>query len=146
MHLQRNRRIAFVVDDEKIIASTAALILSHNGFDARPFFDPIDALRAMQSDSPDLLVTDVIMPNMSGIQLALQMREFCPACKVLLSSGQSMTTELLAKAAEQGHYFEIVAKPVHPKALLEKIMELFGEASSLRYAGLPPLLGKCDPN
>lgn len=119
------RWIAFVVDDEDLIASTLELILISQGFDARSFVDPVDALRAAQSASPDLLMTDVVMPNMTGIELAIQIRQLCPDCKILLSSGQIVTSELLAAAGLQGHQFEILPKPVHPNDLLETIAKLF---------------------
>jgi len=61
------------------------------------------------------------MPEMSGIELALQIRESCPDCKVLLFSGQAATANLLEKARADGHDFELLSKPVHPSDLLAKI-------------------------
>ena len=125
---QPSRSIVFVVDDESIIASTLELILISSGFDARSFVDPLEALQAAESASPDLLLTDVVMPNLTGIQLAIKVQDLRPSCKVLLSSGQTVTAELLDAACLQGHHFEILAKPVHPVDLLEKITEMFGQA------------------
>jgi|SRR5579872_1082096 len=125
MPAQEDGLLIFVVDDEKLIASTLTLILTGKGFYARSFLDPLDALQAAQSTRPDLLLSDVVMPNMNGIELAIQMQQLCPDCKILLSSGQVATTELLAAARLQGHHFEILAKPVHPDTLLQKIGELF---------------------
>lgn len=122
---QVNRWIAFVVDDENVIASTLELILISQGFDARSFVDPVDALNALSSVSPDLLLSDVIMPHMTGIELAIQVKLACPDCKVLLSSGQIATSELLVAASSAGHHFEILPKPVHPTTLIQKIEELF---------------------
>jgi CheY-like chemotaxis protein len=67
---------------------------------------------------------------MSGIDLAVQIRQSYPNCRVLLSSGQPATSELLAQAREAGHQFDILAKPVHPETLIEKIEELFREGVS----------------
>lgn len=121
---------AFVVDDEDVIASTIQLILSSRGFYARSFVDPLAALKAAsESSSPDLLLTDVMMPGLNGIELAKLVKTRCPNCKILLFSGQSATVDLLDAAGEQGHYFEILAKPVHPQNLLARIEELF-EASA----------------
>jgi CheY-like chemotaxis protein len=119
------KRVAFVVDDEGVIASTLELILISHGFEARAFVDPLDALSATQSALPDLLFTDVMMPQMNGIELAVRLRQLCPNCQVLLSSGQPATSELLADAEAAGHHFEILAKPIHPDTLIEKIEELF---------------------
>jgi DNA-binding NtrC family response regulator len=81
----------FVVDDEPIIGSTLAMILRLHGFDARPFTAPLAALMAARCEAPDALISDVVMPSISGVQLAIQIHEACPNCKVLLFSGQSLT-------------------------------------------------------
>jgi DNA-binding NtrC family response regulator len=115
----------FVVDDEDIIASSLAMILClHGGFHARSFTKPLDALEATKLETPDLLISDVMMPLLSGIELASQVREHCPDCKVLLFSGQAATVSLLEEARANGHHFELLLKPVHPSDLLAKIRKL----------------------
>ncbi|HVN92133.1 MAG TPA: response regulator [Terracidiphilus sp.] len=115
----------FVVDDEDVIASSLAMILRfQGGFHARSFNNPLEALRAAKADAPDLLITDVVMPQLSGIELAIQMRESCPECKVLLFSGQAATAQLLESARQMGYMFEILLKPVHPADLLAKIQDV----------------------
>ena len=118
------KRRVFVVDDENVIASTLELILLSEGFDARSFADPIAALNAAQSEAPDLLITDVMMPEMTGIELAVRIRQNCPSCKVLLFSSQVSMVNLLAQAEADGHDFVLVDKPVHPAVLIEKIGEV----------------------
>ena len=126
--LNSGRTIAFVVDDEDVIASTLELILLSRGFAVRSFVDPTDAAEAAQSVKPDFLLTDVMMPKLNGIELAIKVKEVNPDCCVLLFSGQASTSDLLARASEQGHCFDILAKPVHPLDLLSKISELLGES------------------
>ena len=70
---------------------------------------------------PDMLITDVIMPGMNGIEAAIITKTKLPQCKILLFSGQAATTDLLEKARAQGHGFDILAKPIHPTDLIEKI-------------------------
>lgn len=111
----------FVVDDEVVISTTLAMILRAEGFDARAFHEPMEALRSAFAMPPDLLISDVVMPQMSGIELAIQLRSQCPGCKVLLFSGQSGTSDLLRAARASGHDFEILTKPVHPTDLLAKV-------------------------
>lgn len=114
-----------VVDDEDVIASTLAMILRlQGGFNARSFTNPVDALEAARLDPPDLLISDVVMPQLSGIELAIQVREHCPDCKVLLFSGQAATADMLEAARAKGHDFEILLKPVHPSDLLARIRNL----------------------
>ena len=120
VHDLRQYRV-FVVDDEPVIASTMGMILRQQGFDAHSFELPIEALSASHERPPDLLISDVMMPLLSGIELAIQMREHCPDCRVLLFSGQPATAELLETARAKGHDFDALPKPVHPTELLSKI-------------------------
>jgi DNA-binding response OmpR family regulator len=122
----------FVVDDERVIASTLAAILQINGLDARFFFSPLEALDAAHSDKPDLLISDVVMPQLSGVSLAIGIQETCRGCKILLFSGQAATSDLLRQAREQGHDFELLSKPLHPAVILSRIkLLLLWEPSSM---------------
>jgi CheY-like chemotaxis protein len=114
----------FVVDDELVIASTLATILQRSGFNATSFTDPLAALDAANSDRPDLLISDVMMPVLSGIDLAIQIRERYPDCKILLFSGQAATANLLDIARQSGHEFELLSKPIHPAEFLQKIKKV----------------------
>ena len=122
----RKRPRIFVVDDEEIIATTLAMILQNYGFDASPFIHPLRALEASRSESPDLLISDVVMPEINGIELATLIKEICPDCKVLLFSGQASTQDLLESARYRGSGFEVISKPVHPTDILRKIRDEFG--------------------
>ncbi len=104
------------------------------GFNARSFTKPLDALEAARLEAPDLLISDVVMPLLSGIELAIQVREHCPNCKVLLFSGQAATADMLETARAKGYDFELLLKPVHPSGLLTKIRNLTEPISSLQAA------------
>ena len=121
MSADRIQPRVFVVDDEVVIAQTLGVILRQQGFEAHSFSLPLEALKAARDMAPDLLISDVVMPLLSGIELAIQLREICPNCKVLLFSGQAATVGMLEKARTSGHNFEVLAKPVHPADLLLKI-------------------------
>jgi len=121
MSKPNHQRHIFVVDDDQVIVSSLSLILRFRGFDVSSFSDPLKALQALQTTTPDLLITDVIMPTFSGIGLAIKTREICPECHVLLFSGQPETARLLEAAKAEGHDFEVLAKPIHPNDLLTKI-------------------------
>ena len=117
----------FVVDDEFIIASTLATILRRNGFDASSFTDPHVALAKARLTAPDLLITDVVMPGMSGIDLSIAIRTELPNCKILLFSGQAATANLLDGARSKGHDFELLQKPIHPTEFLKRIKAVWAE-------------------
>lgn len=110
-----------VADDEQVIANTLAIILNQAGFDARAVFSGEKAVELLDSFQPDMLISDVIMTGMTGIEAAIITRDRLPKCKILLFSGQAATADLLEKARVKGHEFEILAKPVHPTDLLAKL-------------------------
>lgn len=115
----------FVVDDEDVIATSLAMILRlQGGFRARSFCKPLEALEAARLEAPDLLISDIVMPELSGVELAFQIREHCPDCKVLLFSGQVANVHLLEGVQNNGHDFEVLSKPVHPSDLLMSIRRL----------------------
>lgn len=115
----------FVVDDEAIISTTLAAILKLSGFDAVPFTHPIEALQAACLQFPDLLLSDVVMPDLSGIELAIKVQEYCPACKIILISGQSGTSNLIEQAQERGYRFELLPKPMNPQDLIKRLKAEF---------------------
>lgn len=115
------RRVVFVVDDESVIASTLAIILNRAGFEAHAMSSGEEAVESLAKLRPDLLITDVMMGRMNGIEVATIFRNKLPDCKILLFSGQAATTDLLEKARALGHNFEILAKPVHPADLIAKL-------------------------
>ncbi|MFC5865394.1 response regulator [Acidicapsa dinghuensis] len=110
-----------VADDERVIADTLAMILNNSGFQARVAYSGEKALELASEYRPDMLISDVIMGGLNGIDAAIRIREILPAIKILLFSGQAATADLLEKARAQGYEFEILAKPVHPQDLLAKL-------------------------
>jgi len=110
-----------VVDDEQVIADTLAKILDLNGYDASAVYSGTSAVETARAMQPDLIISDVIMPDMNGIDVAIKIQEFLPVCKILLFSGQAATADLLKDARARGHNFEVLAKPIHPSDLLAKL-------------------------
>ena len=125
MSKQQGELIVFVVDDEHIISTTLGLILRHQGYDSRSFDKPGEVIKAARLESPDLLITDFVMPEMTGIELAHRVRKTCPRCKVLLFSGQASLTDLIAESeVDEGSIDHFLLKPVHPTVLLKKVEEI----------------------
>jgi CheY-like chemotaxis protein len=110
-----------VVDDERVIADSLAMILNQSGFEARAVYSGEKALEATPAFMPDMLISDVIMAGLNGIDAAIRIRALLPRIKILLFSGQAATADLLEKARAKGYEFEILAKPVHPHDLLTKL-------------------------
>jgi DNA-binding NtrC family response regulator len=112
-----------IVDDEQTIADTLAMILFRSGYRVKVAYDGTSALAMARKDRPALVITDVVMPGMTGIELALALETQVPECKVLLFSGQAATVDLLAKARDMGRDFAIVAKPIHPTDMIRRVSE-----------------------
>ena len=110
-----------VADDEQVIADTLVMILNQSGFDARAVYSGEKAVEVAATFKPDMLISDVIMADLTGIDAAIRMRALLPRIKILLFSGQAATADLLEKARAKGYEFENLAKPVHPQDLLAKL-------------------------
>ena len=117
----RNKQRVLVADDERVIADTLAMILSQSGFETRAVYSGEQALEVAASFQPEMLISDVIMAGVNGIDAAIEIRRMLPQIKVLLFSGQAATADLLEKARARGYDFEILAKPVHPQDLLARM-------------------------
>ena len=87
-------------------------------------------MQAARFDVPDLLITDVVMPGMSGVQLAMEFQRGYPDSKVLLFSGNAHIAELIGEATAAGYTFDILTKPVHPNELLRTVRTLLNRKSS----------------
>lgn len=110
-----------VVDDETTITDTLVEILNCEGFEAISAAAGEEALDRIQTFGPEVVISDVVMPGMNGVELGIQIRQVLPKCRVILFSGQTATVDLLTEARRRGHEFEIVAKPVKPQRLLSII-------------------------
>lgn len=110
-----------IADDERIIADTLALILNKDGFEAQAVYTSKKALETAAQFQPDMLISDVLMTDINGVDAAVQMRSMLPGIRVFLLSGQSATAEMLARSQAQDLGFVVLVKPVHPRELLGKL-------------------------
>jgi CheY-like chemotaxis protein len=110
-----------VADDERVIADTLSMILNQSGFEARAVYSGELAVEQAVSFAPQMIICDVIMAGLNGIDAAIRIRSLLPNSKILLFSGQAATADLLEKARAQGYEFEILAKPVHPQDLIARL-------------------------
>ena len=121
-----------VIDDEALVADSLVQILAMYGYEATPAYDPEQAVEWLSSNLCDIVISDVVFNGqVSGVDLAIQLRKILPAAKVLLMSGNNSTSELLMVAQTQGYSFDILAKPVHPTVILERLKTLSMEGSGL---------------
>jgi CheY-like chemotaxis protein len=116
-----SRLRVLVADDDRVIANTLSQILRMSGYETETVNSGEDAVAAAAIRCPDVLISDVVMGGISGIEAAARILEMIPACLVILISGQASTANFFANARHAGPEFEILLKPVHPGVLLERI-------------------------
>jgi CheY-like chemotaxis protein len=119
-----------VVDDERVIADSVALILRGRGFEARAVYSGEDAVELALIWKPDAVIADVIMGKMDGVALAIFLAQALPLCRVLLISGNAATGQLLDESKKLGHDFPILAKPFRP----DSIFEFLGQSGAVGSA------------
>jgi CheY-like chemotaxis protein len=121
---ERFRPTVLVVDDDHVIADTLAAILRSEGFGVTAVYSGDGALEVARGSPLDVLVCDIILLTVNGIEIAMQIRALHPACAIILISGAHSSVDLLEKASEEGQQFEVLAKPFHPTTLIEKLRGL----------------------
>lgn len=125
------RPTILVIDDEAVIAETLAKILQKSGYDVVTAYDAEDGIQAALLRPPELVISDIMLPGMNGIELGITIRRIFPDCKVLLSSGKPHSGDLLTAALSAGNHFVFLQKPVPPDVLLAQISQ------SLRAEQIP---------
>jgi DNA-binding NtrC family response regulator len=110
-----------VVDDEPVIADTLVDILNGEGYRAVAVSDGASAIKWAAMIKPDAVISDVMMPDLNGIDTAKEILKVLPQCRIILFSGHAASTELLNKARMDGFEFEVLAKPVNPDHLLSML-------------------------
>ena len=131
-----------LADDDRVIADTLSQILSLSGYETETVNSGEEAVSTAAKSKPDILITDVVMGGITGIEAAVRILEFIPTCLVILISGQANTADHLASACRHGHQLEILLKPVHPKILLERITTFASKRPLTKMQfELPPTLG-----
>jgi len=107
-----------IVDDEVIIADSLANILKDKGFAATAAYNGEQALELATAVEPDVLLSDVVMPGISGVELAMQLIGLLPSCRVVLYSSIAVVTNLLKAPGAVNYPFTLLAKPIHPDDLI----------------------------
>ncbi|MBB5709267.1 sigma-54-dependent transcriptional regulator [Sphingomonas xinjiangensis] len=110
--------VALVDDDDDLRTATTQL-LTLNGFEVRPFAEPASALAAIGSDFAGVVVTDVRMPGMSGIELFAALHARDPELPVVLITGHG-DVEMAVNAIKAGAW-DFLTKPFDPDTLLAAV-------------------------
>jgi DNA-binding NtrC family response regulator len=112
--------LILIVDDEPLIVDTLAAIISRTGYRTLRAYGGKMALQLALVARPDLLISDVCMPDLDGPSLAMCVVDSLPRCRVLLASGHA-TRHALDATREAGHNFTLLQKPIPPAEMLRHI-------------------------
>ena len=113
-----------VVDDDATARRTLERFLTREGFSVTTAANANEGLLAVQVDQPEIVLSDIYMPGMTGLELQAKIREFAPQINVLLMTGQDdMPTTV--QAMQQGAY-DYLTKPIdleRLKMILSRLIE-----------------------
>jgi len=109
-----------VVDDVDTIARVYARFLGRQGYDVHIAFNGVEALAIWEQIRPDLVISDIRMPKMSGFELATKIRKLDPNQKIILMTGYADEAEVLEQ--QQAHGFPFFTKPADLQTTVAKIV------------------------
>jgi CheY-like chemotaxis protein len=119
-----------VVDDEPTIAVTLAAILKEEGYEVETAFSGEEAVRKAARFNPNLLITDLIMGAMNGMEAAARITAMLPDCRVLFFSGTRSFDEL-CQAAPKRLVYSFARKPMPVPDLLNAIAYLVSAVNTV---------------
>jgi DNA-binding NtrC family response regulator len=118
-----------VVDDDPDIVQILKMGLVKNGFLVEAFTNPEEALQSFKSDAESycLVLSDIRMPSLSGIQLSKKVKEVNPNVKVVLMTAFEIRDNEFSKVFPSMHVDGFVQKPIGIRELTNKILSIIGE-------------------
>jgi UDP-3-O-[3-hydroxymyristoyl] N-acetylglucosamine deacetylase len=124
-----------VIDDEESICTTIAGILSDEGYQALVFPDAESFWQKLEGMEPSLVLLDIWLPGMDGMQLLKRLQERFPQLPVIMMSGHA-GIEAAVAAIKAGAY-DFLEKPLHLEVLLDKVESALKHRPAGRAAVLP---------
>lgn len=119
------KKNVLVIDDEEIVRISCQRALGPEGFNVDVATDGAEGLELLRQKDYDVILTDLKMPNMDGMEVLEQISELRPGAKVIVITGYS-TIETAVKAIKMGAY-NYVEKPFTPDGLLEAVKEALAD-------------------
>ena len=117
-----------LAEDDKAVQSFVSRALAHRGHDVKPVDDGLQALEALAQAEFDLLVTDIVMPGLDGIGLALKVARDRPDLPVLLMTGYS------AERQRAHNLEELICRVIIKPFSLEQICRAAEETAKIHTA------------
>jgi DNA-binding response OmpR family regulator len=117
-----------LVDDEVEFATTLAERLTLRGIEAATVYDGEEALQRIAADPPQIVVLDMMMPGLGGLEVLRHIKGTHPEIPVILLTGRGSTKEGMS-GMELGAY-DFLMKPIKIEALVEKMKEALEKSAS----------------
>jgi CheY-like chemotaxis protein len=125
-YLQMRQRV-LVVDDDHLVADTLRMVFVVNGFESEACYSATDALQRARSFVPELLLCDIAMPGLDGLQLAAAISREIPNCQmIMLTAYLSSAASVELEALRMKRPLRLLSKPCRPEVLLKEAGELLG--------------------
>ena len=113
--------IILIVDDDPICLTLARLVLRHSGFTIQTAADGREALDLLQTLQPDLILSDIQMPNMDGFELARSIRQISSLCDIPMIALTAYATKEAERLAYDAGFTGYMTKPISSGALAANI-------------------------
>jgi len=111
-----------VIDDDHLVRYTISRILQRNGYDVVTASDGKRAMTVFRDERPDMVITDIIMPEQEGIQTILMIRAERPEVKIIAVSGGARTHSVdYLGMAEAFGADDVIPKPFEADELLSRL-------------------------
>jgi CheY-like chemotaxis protein len=119
----RNMAKILVIDDEEQLRDLLTQMLTRSGHTVQSAFDGVDAMRVFKQFDPDLVITDIIMPNKDGIEVITELLNASPGTPIIAISGgrRAITAEFNLESAELLGVKGILSKPFTRDQLNEAV-------------------------
>jgi DNA-binding NtrC family response regulator len=113
---ESRKTTVLVIDDDRMVADTLAEILRLDGFSPVALYSGEEAISFVDRFQPDVILSDIRMHGVDGLQTAQAIRQRHPECRVILFTASPVTAK--AKQTIQRSGFEFLQRPLHPNRVL----------------------------
>ncbi|GAB4373153.1 MAG: hypothetical protein Kow0042_16880 [Calditrichia bacterium] len=114
-----------LAEDDKNLSRSVDILLTLDGYEVISVYNGEEALNKLCLQKFDLLITDIVMPHLSGKELIREIRRINPHIPIMVVSG-NLNNGLIEELNRFGVY-HILAKPIHPPLFREEVQKIFHE-------------------
>ncbi len=132
---RKEHALVFCVDDDALFLRSLERILTRHGYRVETFEDPDEALQAVPEKNPDLAIVDILMPGLSGLDLAEEIDEDSGGrIPVILLSARSSDGDIVKGYKHHARYY--ITKPCEPQTILDAVDYFVGDVDPERRAAI----------